>query len=320
MADILGGMALPIAVLGVPTALGGHFDGMDRAPGDLRRLGLLERTGLAVEDTGDLPIEPGFQPDPDPRAKNRELISAMLPRLAERVAMTLSGQPTTRLLILGGDCTSHAGTLAGIRRARPNVRIGLAWFDAHGDFNTPDTTPSGNVWGMPFAMICGRGDRDLVAAAEGPTVRMEDAALLGGQVLDERESRDLASSPVAHFGAGMLATPAGQAALDAWARALPVDALYIAFDVDAIDASERVAVAMPEPRGLPLATALDAISIVANARPVIGFGATGVSLANGDPERTVAAVAALADAALRDADPVRLTRLPRDQSQREALG
>jgi arginase len=298
MADMLGAMASSIVVLGVPTALGGHFDGMDRAPGDLRRLGLLDRIDLPVEDVGDLSIEPGFRPDPDPRAKNRELIAAMLPRLAGRVATILSRDPATRLLIIGGDCTSHTGTLAGIRRARPGARIGLAWFDAHGDFNTPDTTPSGNVWGMPFALICGRGDPDLVAAAEGPTVRMEDAALLGGQVLDEQESRDLASSPVAHFGAGMLATPAGRAALDAWARALPVDLLYVAFDVDAIDASERVAVAMPEPHGLALGTALEALRVLAAAQRVVGFGATGVSLANGDPDRTVEAVAALARAAL----------------------
>ena len=57
---------------------------------------------------------------------------------------------------------------------------------------------------MPFAMICGRGDADLVAAADGPTVLEEDAALFGGQVLDETESRMLAASRVAHFGAGML--------------------------------------------------------------------------------------------------------------------
>ena len=97
----------------------------------------------------------------------------------------------------------------------------------------------------------------------------------------------------------MLATPAGRAALDAWASGrLRVDALYIAFDVDAIDASERVAVAMPEPHGLMLGTALEALRVLAAARPVVGFGATGVSLANGDPDRTVEAVAALADTAL----------------------
>src|SRR4029078_11207244 len=97
-------------------------------------------------------------------------------------------------------------------RARPGIQLGLAWFDAHGDFNTPDTTPSGNVWGMPFAMACGRGDERLVAAAGGPSVRTLDAGLFGGQVLDETESRMLAASGVAQLGAGMLGDPAGQAA------------------------------------------------------------------------------------------------------------
>ncbi|HXG41090.1 MAG TPA: arginase family protein, partial [Candidatus Limnocylindrales bacterium] len=183
-----------IVVVGAPTALGGHLSGMERTPAGLRALGLLDRVGRlvpdgALDDAGDLSIEPGFRPDPDRRTKNREPIAAFLPRLAERVAWALGpggdprvgdaggrdrrtgGHPPpspegpgdrsasterradSRLLLLGGDCTTHAGALAGLRRAHPGRTFGLAWFDAHGDFNTPDTTPSGNVWGMPFAMI-----------------------------------------------------------------------------------------------------------------------------------------------------------------------
>ena len=73
-----------------------------------------------------------------------------------------------RLFIVGGDCTAHAGAMAGLRAADPGRRLAIAWFDAHGDFNTPDTTPSGNVWGMPFAMLCGRGDPDLVRGSRWP--------------------------------------------------------------------------------------------------------------------------------------------------------
>ena len=135
---------------------------------------------------------PGFRPDPDPRAKNRAEICAFLPRERDLVAAALGGPDgaATRLLIVGGDCTAHAGAMAGLRAARPDARHAIAWFDAHGDFNTPDTTPSGNVWGMPFAMLCGRGDPDLVAAADGPTVMEQDAALFGGQVLDETRIAD----------------------------------------------------------------------------------------------------------------------------------
>lgn len=305
-------MTSPIVIAGSPTGLGGHFGGMERTPGELRQLGLLDRlrarrglAGTELRDAGDAANDPGWAPDPDPRAKNRALLCAYLPRLADHVAGALRAADTAtsaaRLLVMGGDCTTHAGSLAGIRRARPGLRVGLAWFDAHGDFNTPDTTPSGNVWGMPFAMICGRGDADLVAACDGPTVRQEDAALLGGQVLDETESRMLAASPVAHFGAGMLGTDAGQAALAAWAGIVAgrVDAFYVAFDLDALDAAGGWALTMPEPDGMSLETAVAAVRAIAAAGPVVGFGATAMMTGRGgDPARTADAIAVLAEAAL----------------------
>src|SRR3954462_4869796 len=196
------GMSRPVVIVGVPTALGGHLAGMERTPAELRELGLVaavrDRPGLAgvdVRDAGDLAIDPGFVPDPDARAKNRERICEFLPRERDMVASALGGAgDEARLFIIGGDCTAHAGAMAGLRAADPGRRLAIAWFDAHGDFNTPDTTPSGNVWGMPFAMLCGRGDTDLVRAADGPTVDEAHAALLGGQVLDESESRMLAAS------------------------------------------------------------------------------------------------------------------------------
>ena len=296
-------------IVGSPTSLGGHFDGMERTPAELRRLGLerrlRSRAGLAdsaITDAGDAPNDPGWAADPDPRAKNRALIGAYLPRLADHTAGSLRGVADgARVLALGGDCTTHAGVMAGIRRARPGSRLAIAWFDAHGDFNTPTTTPSGNVWGMPFAMIVGRGEPDLLAACDAPSALEEDAALLGGQVLDETESRMLAASRVAHFGAGMLGTEAGLAALAAWARtvAARVDGTYVAFDLDALDASGDWALAMPEPGGLSLASAVAAIAAIRAAGPVVGFGATAVLIGRGgDPERTADAVAMLAEAAL----------------------
>jgi len=302
-----------IVVVGSPTALGGHFGGMERSPRELRRLGVLDRivarpalAGVSIRDAGDVPNEPGWAADDDPRAKNRALVCAFLPRLAEHAAAAIEPERDDRLLVLGGDCTSHAGAMAGLRRAHGGARIAVAWFDAHGDFNTPDTTPSGNVWGMPFALICGRGEPDLVAASEGPTALEEDAALLGGQVLDESESRMLASSKVAHFGAGMLGGDAGRAALAAWAAAVAgrVDGFYVAFDLDALDAAGGWAVAMPEPGGLSLETAVRAVGILASAAEatqlgLIGFGATAALLGHGrDDEATVEAIATLAEAAL----------------------
>lgn len=303
-------MSLPstIVTVGSPTALGGHFGGMERSPTALRAAGVLERVGAhlgsaeVVVDHGDARNDPGWAPDPDPRAKNRARICDYLPRLAGHVADGLTAaDPGARLFVLGGDCTSHAGAMAGLRRAAPGRRLGLAWFDAHGDFNTPDTTPSGNVWGMPFAMACGRGDADLVAAVDGPSVAATDAALLGGQVLDETESRMLAASGVAHFGPGMLAGDAGMAALTAWAAvvAARIDGWYIAFDLDALDASGGWSLAMQESDGLALETAVAAVRAIAGSGPVLGFGATAAMAQPGiDLDPTADAIARLAAAAL----------------------
>jgi arginase len=302
-------MPATIVVVGVPTALGGQGAGQEQTPVRLRELGLLEllaaRPGLggaALRDAGDLVIEPGFHEDPHPTAKNAAAIAEFLPRERELVERALGeASDGARLLILGGDCTAHAGATAGLRADLPGRRLAIAWFDAHGDFNTPETTPSGDVWGMPFAMLLGRGSAELVAACDGPTVAHEDAALFGGQVLDEQESRMLASSPVAHFGAGMLATNAGMAAVDGWASVVGgrVDGIYVAVDHDVLDRGGSWAVQMPEPDGLSLETAARAIRTLAARIPVVGFGATGLNLVRqGDRPKTVDAVATLIEAAL----------------------
>ena len=260
-------MSGPIVIVGSPTALGGHFGGMDRTPAELRRLGLVdrlrERPGLAdttVVDRGDASNDPGWAPDDDPRAKNRARICAYLPRLATHVASALAGSsPDARVLALGGDCTTHAGVLAGIRRARSGARLGLAWFDAHGDFNTPDTTPSGNVWGMPFAMICGRGEPDLRRRpATGPPSARRTPRCSAARS-STRRSRGCSRPPGSPTsGRGCSPPTAARPRWPAWVRSVAgrVDGFYVAFDVDALDASGGWSVAMPEPDGLALETAL----------------------------------------------------------------
>lgn len=110
----------------------------------------------------------------------------------------------------------------------------------------------------------------------------------------------LTSSGVAHFGSGMLATSAGMAAFLAWSSVVRerVDGFYVAFDVDALDASSNIAVTLPEPGGLSLETATAAVRALAGIGPVLGIGFTTISLGNGDSDRTTDAVASLAIAAL----------------------
>ena len=303
----------PVLVLGVPLALGGWIPeleaaiiGMTKAPAGLRQHGLLERlasdeamAGVESAMPGDLPIEPGYRIDTDPRAKNRDEIIAVLPRIRARVADLVAEAPDARLLVLGGECTVHPAVLGALREVHAGARIGLVWFDAHGDSHTTDTTPSGNVWGMPFALARGRGDGGLVAASGGGAAADEDCALLGGQALEAEEAFMLTSSAVAHFGSGMLSTPAGMAAYEAWSSVVRqrVDGFYVAFDADVIDSSNGIAVTLPEPGGLSLETAWSAVRALARIGPVLGIGFTTISLGNGDAVRTTDAVASLAIAA-----------------------
>lgn len=312
---MLAAMTDTIAIVGSPTALGGHFGGMERGPGALRAAGLVDRlraidtfSATTFVDHGDAPNDPGWAPDDHPTMKNRDRIIDYLPRLSARIGEALAGGAASspggrepRLLMLGGDCTTHSATMAALKAHSPAARLAIAWFDAHGDFNVPETTPSGNVWGMPFAMLCGRGDPGLVGAVNGPTVAEEDAALIGAQVLDQDESRMLNASAVAQFGSGMLKGRAGLAALDAWARVVGerCDGLYIAFDLDAIDQSEGISVAMPEPDGLAVTTAVAALRILARNTRVLGFGPTAtMPRPDVDIEHHTSIVASLTEAAL----------------------
>ena len=304
-----------IAIVGSPTALGGHFAGMERGPEALRAAGFVDRLraldafdSTTFVDHGDAPNDPGWAPDPDPVMKNRQLIIDYMGRLTSHIGDALAagsdgvdGGREPRLLMLGGDCTTHSATMAALKAHSPAARLAIAWFDAHGDFNIPETTPSGNVWGMPFAMLCGRGDPGLVGAADGPTVAEEDAALIGAQVLDQDESRMLNASAVAQFGSGMLRGRAGMAALEAWARVVGerCDGLYIAFDLDAIDQSEGISVAMPEPDGLMVDTAVEALRILARNNRVLGFGPSATMPRDDmDIDRHTDIVARLTEAAL----------------------
>lgn len=154
-----------------------------------------------------------------------------------------------RPLVVGGCCCAHIGAVEGL--AARYERLAVVWLDAHGDLNTPETSPSGNLWGMPLRMI-------LDSAA----VRLEDVVLVGARNLDPPEA--------------LFVTRAGLAiGSDGIARALEgVDAVYVALDCDVLDPSE-VASFVPEPKGMTLAEADRLLRRVADAAPVAGAGVTG---------------------------------------------
>jgi arginase len=179
------------------------------------------------------------------------------------LASDLPGRP----LVLGGCCCAHVGAVEGL--AARHDRLAVVWLDAHGDLNTPESSPSGNAWGLPLRMLI---DSGAVAA--------DDVALVGARSLDPPEEEFIAASGV-HMGA------------DAVDRALDgAGCVYVAFDADSIEPGE-LASFMPEPEGLRLADVEALFARIRAGRGVVGAGLTGLApdpLNVGKLERLTAAL------------------------------
>src|SRR5580692_7742305 len=150
-----------IRVIGVPLDLGQSRRGVDMGPSAVRVAGLearLEALGHVVEDAGNIAVAIAEQKsEGNPQAKYLKEITAMCTKHADLVLKTLEAGKVP--VVLGGDHSVAAGTVAGVAEfyRRQNQKVGLIWIDAHTDINTPESSPSGNVHGMPLAAIMGLG-------------------------------------------------------------------------------------------------------------------------------------------------------------------
>jgi arginase family enzyme len=200
----------------------------------------LVRVPRAWGEGGDAMAEAARLPLPYPEAAVVEEDSLGEQTLA--IAMDLPERP----LVLGGCCCAHIGAVEGL--AARNGRLALVWFDAHGDLNTPESSPSGNLWGMPLRMLLDSG-----------AVEPQDAILLGSRSLDPPEREYVASIG--------LRTDAGEleSALDG------AEGVYVALDVDSLDPAE-ISAFMPEPGGLSVAEVEVLLRRIAERSPILGAG------------------------------------------------
>jgi len=185
-----------IRILGVPLDLGQSRRGVDMGPSAVRVAGLearLEAIGHVVEDGGNMSVAIAEQKkEGDPKAKYLKEITATCTKHAEMVLKTLEAGKFP--LILGGDHSVAAGTMAGVAEfyKRVNQKVGLIWIDAHSDINTPETSPSGNVHGMPLAAILGLGPPELANIFNfSPKVQPENCVLVGVRDIDGRERENI---------------------------------------------------------------------------------------------------------------------------------
>src|SRR3954468_2619308 len=181
-----------ISIVGVPMDLGADRRGVDMGPSALRYADLnekLQALGYEVQDLGDLDvIIQETHHFGDPKAKYLKEIADACGHLANLVLEIRQEQRTP--LVLGGDHSIAVGTVSGVSESfrRQGKDIGLLWFDAHADFNTPEISPSGNVHGMPMASILGYGPKDLTHIYDfAPKIDPECAVLIGIREVDKDE-------------------------------------------------------------------------------------------------------------------------------------
>jgi len=221
--------------------------------------GLL-RVPRAWGDGGEAMADAAAMPLPYPEAAVVE--ADTLPEQTFAVAAELPDRP----LVLGGCCCAHVGAVEAL--AARHGRVGVVWFDAHGDLNTVESSPTGNPWATPFRML-------LDAEAVAP----HDVVLVGARSLDPPEAALIEERQIRTGSAAV-----GDAVAD-------TDGVYVAFDADVADAAE-LDVFMPEPGGMPLEQIEIVFRDVAERVPVLGLGFSGLRRS----DRNVASLARLAAA------------------------
>lgn len=263
-----------IAVIGVPMDLGAGRRGVDMGPSALRIAGLNEKLGqlgYPCEDLGNVQVDqPESSPAGQPKARYLTQIAHTCARLAEIVEQA-AGRGCTPL-VLGGDHSCAIGTVAGMVRhfrsmQRPR-KLGLIWIDAHADMNTPESSPSGNVHGMPLACIIGLGPRELVSiAGEEPMVEAGNVAIVGLRSVDELERLKVRGTGVHPFTMRDIDERGLRSVMrDAIHYASSGTAgFHLSVDMDSVDPSEAPGVGTPVHGGITYREAHLAMELVCDS-------------------------------------------------------
>lgn len=252
-----------IKLLGIQAGSGGRVKGAEAGPWWLRKHGLdsrLAACGHTVEDLGDIPgvYETRFALGRGRAVNYLHNILQVNRHTHACVLGTLRKAPDAFLLVIGGDHSLAIGTLAGLSDSCE--RLGLLWIDAHADFNTPHSSPSGNIHGMSLAVACGHGLPDLRAIASlDPMVREEDVVLLGCRDVDPGEREQLARSGVRVCGVEdwRRRGVAGAAREAVESLASRCDHVHLSFDIDVLDPRHVPGTGTPVEGGLERDEALE---------------------------------------------------------------
>jgi arginase len=265
-------MGQKVRIIGVPMDLGQSRRGVDMGPSALRVAGLqarLKQLGHQVEDIGNIPVKQAEEmPVGEKRAKYMAEIAETCKDLAEIVQKSLEEDFVP--LVLGGDHSIAAGAVSGVASyfRKEKKQIGYIWLDAHGDMNTPESSPSGNVHGMPLAAVMGYGAPELVdLLGFKPKVEPQNIVLVGVRDLDLQERRLVKKSGVRVFtmrdiderGMREVMADALKYATD------DTDGIAVSLDMDFVDPSDAPGVGTPVRGGVTYREAHLAMEMIADS-------------------------------------------------------
>src|SRR6266850_4384826 len=277
-------MSKKAKIIGVPMDLGAGRRGVDMGPSAIRIAGLnqaIKLLGYEVSDAGNVHVRPAEAIErTSPRAHFLPQIAAAAEELAAIVEAGL--EEGALPVILGGDHSIAIGSVAGVASyyRKRNQRVGIIWLDAHTDVNAPETSPSGNIHGMPLAALLGRGARELThVAGFAPKVLPENTAIIGARSIDPGERELLKSLGIRVFTMSEL-DERGMAdvVLEAVEIAsLNTAGLHVTMDMDFIDPFYAPGVGTPERGGATYREGHFAMEKIADSGRVLSVELTEVN-------------------------------------------
>ena len=265
---------MQIDIIGVPIDLGADRRGVDMGPSAIRYAHLqkkLEDLGYTVNDEGNVEVPIAEMCSiTNSKLKYVDCIIPMSRRVSGAVSTSI--QTGNFPLVIGGD---HSLSIGSVRGAARNRKLGVIWLDAHADFNTAETTPSGNIHGMSLAILCGLGDKSLVQLWDEPVpvIDPKNIAIIGARDLDEGEKRNLRDAGAMVMGMeqidryGMVACL--EKAIERVSR--DVDGIYLSLDLDSLDPEHAPGVGTPVPAGLTQREAHLACEMIGETGKLIGM-------------------------------------------------
>ena len=293
---------MDISLIGVPMYLGAGRRGVDMGPSAIRYANIhkqLADLGHTVKDLGSVPVpEPTAPPEPEDKLKYLDEVVCVANELAKRVEGVMRSGSTP--IILGGDHSISLGSASGVANAVQSP--GIIWFDAHTDFNTSETSPSGNIHGMILGALCGYGNPEVGDAAlvnvagGGPHIDPRRVVIVGARDIDPGERTLLKASGVHIFTMADIdrlgMDHVTRKAITLASEGAP--GIHVSFDLDGVDPNDAPGVGTPVPGGMTWREAHLAMELVADSGKLLSLDLVEVNPILDERNRTADLAAQLA--------------------------